>query len=758
MVTPRSQKNPNNYRGRGKGGISKLQIRGGRDFTSTAAISTAATVAPSLFIAEPDSSDRKELFEYMQILDVTENRSSSIQPFVIPERLARSFISRRGIGIDSFIEGSAAGLERRTVSQYVRDIGPNKLAGIPSNKLKGSRLWLLYPVQFDPELASATLARRPDAQSSYDESAAVAGAAFAAAPAPAPFHGANFAAPAFMSNPTLAPTSNFLAPPHAPYSAQTFNPTRKINTPKASKAAEISKPQIENPIAALKQDLMQPLERYFKFDHEQPERQLYRAEPALLKKIIQKLNYIFHKRFPGYYFKFTAYGSAKSGLAFINSSINLNVEMDQPDLDCLKDRDVNPYVSDLDAPYCFNTIRPFLQQMLNAKKVILDEATGFTTIQLQHIKVEYNFNKEIFTRSTLLIEQYIKLDGRVGEFLGILKHFCQSRNLLAPSLFNGMRYYGYVIMALAYLTSLNPPVLPNLQNINFKDMSDTCFSSTCISKKKYWDSVIFNNRECGIAARYHDCISFKPHLSNTKLRVKKAENGTLYWNSDNMATVKKLFIDFLYHYGYELDYKEFAVSLKSLGGYAVRKDAFNPYPVVVEDPFIPGINLAATVDNIIKFRDTLRGAFTCLYGDMTFGEMVRTSDIHRMNNIQGFEGRKKDYEPYMKLNLTPTYRTLLLIGLPDIPEGSEDASMDNVATTTTMSVQEQNCYCVELAQSFPKSCRIEQLNIYDRNTMLMSISAVEGSMKNIVIPNSFTFRDRTVQVVELYETVEIEEQ
>jgi len=154
---------------------------------------------------------------------------------------------------------------------------------------------------------------------------------------------------------------------------------------------------------------------------------------------------------------------------------------------------------------------------------------------------------------------------------------------------NGVRSYGYVIMALSFLISLDPPVLPNLQNINHKDILDLCLSDGCATKKMFWETALYNKVVVGAAARFHDCIQHDKAASPCTYRVKK--NGTyLYWKSSNKATVGELFIDFLYYYGYEFDYKNFAVSLK-MGGTTHRKEEFKKDMLVIEDPILSGVNL-----------------------------------------------------------------------------------------------------------------------------------------------------------------------
>lgn len=65
----------------------------------------------------------------------------------------------------------------------------------------------------------------------------------------------------------------------------------------------------------------------------------------------------------------------------------------------------------------------------------------------------------------------------------------------------GIQYYGYTVMTLAYLSQLDPPVIPNLQHINQNDPHDECYVDICISKEKYGNTIYQQGQEIGIATR-----------------------------------------------------------------------------------------------------------------------------------------------------------------------------------------------------------------------------------------------------------------
>lgn len=122
--------------------------------------------------------------------------------------------------------------------------------------------------------------------------------------------------------------------------------------------------------------------------------------------------------------------SVMSGLALPRNFLNINIEMDLPDLERLYDRRESPFLNDAYEPYCFSTMKQRFE-MLGFNKICFDESIDATRFKAEALGVEYTFNKKAFTKSTNLIEKYRTLDPRVLPFLMTLKYFCRGRNLLA---------------------------------------------------------------------------------------------------------------------------------------------------------------------------------------------------------------------------------------------------------------------------------------------------------------------------------------
>lgn len=118
-----------------------------------------------------------------------------------------------------------------------------------------------------------------------------------------------------------------------------------------------------------------------------------------------------------------------SGLGFPRSSLNICIELDEPDLHRLVGSE-NPIKDDLGQPFCSTTTTNIFRRN-GAEKFSHDPTIDAIKFKLEEYSVEYNFNKEIYTESTNLINHYLTSDPRVKPFLYALKIFGRGRNIFA---------------------------------------------------------------------------------------------------------------------------------------------------------------------------------------------------------------------------------------------------------------------------------------------------------------------------------------
>ncbi|KAI8095423.1 hypothetical protein BDF21DRAFT_5946 [Thamnidium elegans] len=427
--------------------------------------------------------------------------------------------------------------------------------------------------------------------------------------------------------------------------------------------------------------------------------------------------------------KFTPYGSLVSGLGFNNTFLNVNIQLDDPDLQRLVEVQ-NAYANDVTEPFCKNASIPLLHRA-GVEKISFDSDIGSFRLKFSERAIEYNFNKEAFTYSTNLINHYLTMDPRVQKLLFVIKLFGRGRNLFASQVKHGIRYYGYTVLALSYLSQLDPPVIPNLQHINHSSVDDACSFETCFSKSKYWDKVIFKNQNVGIAARYHDCVEYNSQLPETEYYVQPDPvNGKLYWNSKNKASVGELFLDFLHYYGYRFDFKNFAVSLK-FNGKTAKNSNWKNHCMAIEDPFMTTTNLASTVIEAGKIIDVFKGAFSILRGGTCFEYMrKKVPELSRHDAPEGVNNDRPKYIPLSGWTQLATSKTFLLIGLPKL--------------------EADGCYCDRISNLFSTHGKINRMLDLDCETKQVFFSPDTGDATTVVLPSTIMLNGSLVHLVELY--------
>lgn len=452
--------------------------------------------------------------------------------------------------------------------------------------------------------------------------------------------------------------------------------------------------------------------------------ELKQYDPSEIKDRLDLICSSLNKTWPYTYMKLIPHGSYLTGLAFRKSPINICIELDEPDLDLFVDKSMakiytHRYPANIDA-----VLRSY-----KSKQAVKDHATNLIRFHLRETPFEIDFNKEITTESTYLILEYMKLDPRVRPFLNAIKHWGRDRSLFTRQYAKGLRFYSYTIMALAYLQQLDPPVIPNLQHLNGSSEEDECVSDHCKSKSRYWDVAYNNGERVGIAARYHDCVEYKPGSKPTTYRV-NIKTNQLYWNSSNNSGVGELFFDFLHYYGYRFDYRKDAVSLK-YGGTTPKKSDWYNHPVAIEDPFISR-NLGEPASDFPKFVGDIRGSFTILQSGLTFTMMCkRIGEIMRYDSVRGRDNDRAAYVPLPSRIISATSKTFLLIDLPRETESST--------------------YADRIRNLFSTHGEITRLLNVDATTKQVFFKADNENAKDIVLPTSFTLDGKTVYLVELYD-------
>lgn len=145
--------------------------------------------------------------------------------------------------------------------------------------------------------------------------------------------------------------------------------------------------------------------------------------------------------------------------------------------------------------------------------------------------------------------------------------------------------------------------------------------------------------------------------------------------------------------------------------------------------------ISASVNDLQKFKGTLRGAFTLLYGGVPFEQVItKTPDIQKYDNKRGLDGVLPSYSPLKMLHPEATSIAVILIGLPKIPEEQ----------------QEMVCYCDRLRDKFADYGIVSNLVDLDYNTKKLVITDLSRGANNAVLPSSIIFDNARVFIVDLY--------
>ncbi|KAI9472087.1 MAG: hypothetical protein EXX96DRAFT_345959 [Benjaminiella poitrasii] len=456
-----------------------------------------------------------------------------------------------------------------------------------------------------------------------------------------------------------------------------------------------------------------------------PKDKFYTMSVEKQAEYVDLLRSIFEHAFPDYFPEFKPYGSLVIGLGFSTSHLKINIEMSDVDLSRLYNRENDAALNDQDEPHSFVTMKPYLES-LQATKVRYDIGTGSVQFKLNGVRIEYNFNKEIYTRPYDMIAEYFKLDDRVLPFMRTLKRFFRV-NLRDM----GLRFYAFQVMALSYLVSLDPPVLPNLQNLFVYDPADLCQSEDCNSKKCFWDTAIYRNRRVGVAGCYHDCVILDRTQRKTEHEVDfNSTTQQHYWNSANTSPLDELVLDFFCYWGYQFDYSARAIAVQKGGSTKIKQEFAND-SLVIEDPFMSGVNLGADLTSIGLFVMTLQCAFTKMHGSL------ETEDI--MQRLSPMTRKPKVPEDYVSLphqkQETKEIKTLLFLDLPEIAEDE----------------REIKCHCKKLCESFSSLGTPIQLIDYDYNVKL--ITFYNENPVTVDVPSRYVMDNEEVHIVELLESV-----
>ncbi|PVU96182.1 hypothetical protein BB561_001337 [Smittium simulii] len=183
------------------------------------------------------------------------------------------------------------------------------------------------------------------------------------------------------------------------------------------------------------------------------------------------------------------------------------------------------------------------------------------------ISADININSTIGLHNTEMIKLFISIDSRVKPFIIAIKHWTKQRDLNDAAFGGTLSPYAWVNMAIFFLQTRTPPVLP------------------VIHPHESFD--------------HHDGISFRDRKPNLQFN-KNIENFVGFGNK-NTDSIGKLLFDFFKHFGFDFDYANQVISVRN-GEYISKAQKGwhigRPSSIIcIEEPFSTWLNLAHGVNH-----------------------------------------------------------------------------------------------------------------------------------------------------------------
>ena len=218
------------------------------------------------------------------------------------------------------------------------------------------------------------------------------------------------------------------------------------------------------------------------------------------------------------------------------------------------------------------------------------------------IQCDVNFTNFVAIHNTILLRTYCEYDARVGELGTFVKYWAKQRDINTPYL-GTLSSYGYTLLVLHYLMNVvNPPVIPNLQQLAYSGDS--------------WSTQDLPKFEGKYDVRFWQ--------DPTQLREYKATQPR---NRESTGHLLRGF--FWYYSAYQgFNFKNDMVSIRTRGGTLRKvdkgwteakwsdksKNVRQRYLLAIEDPFETDHNVARVVghNGIVAIRDEFRRAWSMI--------------------------------------------------------------------------------------------------------------------------------------------------
>ncbi|KAF1802358.1 hypothetical protein FB192DRAFT_1377725 [Mucor lusitanicus] len=235
------------------------------------------------------------------------------------------------------------------------------------------------------------------------------------------------------------------------------------------------------------------------------------------------------------------------------------------------------------------------------------------------LQCDINAASSLGVENSQLIDEYRKLDSRVGPFLYALKYFVKKRKI-NDNQRGTLSSYAYCLLGIYYLMNHNHDscIVPNLQE--FRSNSDECPRHGCKIGITH-----FRDRE---EVRYHDCIEV---ISGSKYQVKKESRrhggAVTQWDGFCLDNLGKIMLEF-FKWASKIDNLTTHMSIRYSGmNIPDVPSKWFKKSMVIQDPFILSKNVASSCSEqglnriLAEFQ---RAARLLEETDMTFVDMCNS--------------------------------------------------------------------------------------------------------------------------------------
>jgi terminal uridylyltransferase len=202
---------------------------------------------------------------------------------------------------------------------------------------------------------------------------------------------------------------------------------------------------------------------------------------------------------------------------------------------------------------------------------------------VSNLDVDICVNNLLAVRNTNLLKAYSLIDVRVRQLAYLIKYWVKKRRINTASE-GTLCSYGYILMLIHFLQNTSPPILPILN-----DLPPSWTGEEVLNKPKDLPVIEIIGMD-GVA---YNTYFFEP-------REPEACPAFKTFTSRNKQSLASLFLDFLWSFAFDFEYRMAVVSTRVKGGID-REDKGRDYGwkrhsrLSIEDPFELGYDVAHVI-------------------------------------------------------------------------------------------------------------------------------------------------------------------